>query len=136
MHVYWISKTGLIKREKVKSNVMLFQAIDGGYHPISHDAVFRDRDRKEDSSVTIFQGVVAPFGSSTSKEEFERTMLNVYLARRAYQKVPTSKAWARALARFFGSLVKYLPFILIAMVVGYAFLSNAGNLGIPGIGGR
>ena len=124
MEALWFSKTGVMRRDRIKSNIQLFEAVDGGYYPVHPEAVYRDMDQKRDAMIIFWQDVVCPEGGRQTRDYIESILRNIFNSKMNNEKLNISKAFLRAMNKMFGSFIRYFPIIVIAAVLLYAFVGG------------
>lgn len=113
MKVIEIFRGGKAIAENCKKHIELWEGMDG-LHPIDERSIFRDVDGLEEPHLIIFEGDLVPYGIDSGMEAANNVSTIVLQSK--FAGVPLkniSTKWGRLMAK----LLKFLPFILIAVGV-------------------
>lgn len=120
MKTLFIGKSGRLLVDKVKDNVMLFEAPDG-YHFITPDAVIPSSDGKE-RLIVMGDGALCAFGAQTTKDAVEDLLKVISLAKWAERE--GRLGISTMLGRAFANFIRYFPYVIIMIVLLAAFLGG------------
>lgn len=127
MKAIYLSVTGHAYAENLKATTSLVEMKDG-YHPITNDSVFRDRERKDDAIVVIWQGVAAPEGANQTRQFITDVFVDIEIKKMAHDRKKVNKIWHRQVAAIIGAVAKYglqlIIFIIIAYILVDAFIGG------------
>ena len=120
-------KSGLVQVENVKKSYDFYE-LDDGYHIIPPDSVYRDRAGDKPAMVIMVDGLIAPLGSKQTVELVDKVWNNMDLSKDANNLPPVSTSLMRMLAEFMRKFVKYVPILVIIILIAYALLSTQGGV--------
>lgn len=122
MRLKFYSKDGC-KVEHEKKAYMLYEFSDG-MHYAGPQSVYRDRDGKDKNEVVFFEGRVTALGTSQKSDELDRIWSNIDLTKEDHSKVGMSNSLMRWIQELMEKSGKYIPVIIIVLVVVFAIASN------------
>lgn len=112
-------KDGRVRVENVKKSYDFYE-LDDGYHVIPPDSVYRDREGKNPAMVIMVDGLIAPLGSKQTVDLVDKVWNNMDMTKDAGGPPSVSTSFMRMLSEFFGKFGKYMPIIIIALIIAYA----------------
>ena len=125
MKVKCYGKDRVVRVEDLKHPVNLYELGDG-YHPIPADSVYVDREGKRPPVVIMFEGLVAPYGTSQTNEFCNSTLQEIDIIKDSGGLPSVSTPFSRQLGEIMSSVMKFAPIILTVLLVVYAMISNGG----------
>lgn len=116
-------KDGTAKVEKVTKSFDFYET-DDGYHVIPPDAVYRDREGKLPPVAILMDGLIAAVGSKQTTALISRIWANMDINKDTNNKPSVSTSFMRWIGEFFGKIVKFLPIIVLVVIIIYAVLMS------------
>jgi hypothetical protein len=116
-------KDGRVKVEQIKRSYDFYE-LEDGYHVIPPDSVYRDRAGKMPPVVIMIDGLVAPLGSAQSVALIDKTWNNMDMTKDAGGPPSVSTSLNRMLAEFMAKFGRYMPILIVIVLVIYALLAQ------------
>ena len=119
----------VIKVENEKKTFMWYEFNDG-VHFSGGESVYHDREGKNPPIIVFFEGRLAPLGEAqTDGEEgtVDRMWNNMDVIKTNGGLPSISRNWLRGLAELLEKTSKYLPLIVVGIVLVVALLMNSGG---------
>lgn len=122
MKAIYAGTDGKLRAEKIKEGKEFVEFKDG-YHPLPEDAIFYSEEGG-DPIVAFFGQILNPVGTKTTKQNIQKYCAGVELTKQSGNKVSlSSKLW-----RNLRELRKHIGWIIILIVLAYAFLTSSGGV--------
>lgn len=123
MRLIQFYKLGFVKVDKVTKSYDFYET-DDGYHVIPPDAVYRDREMKLPAISILMDGLITAVGSKQTESLINRVWMNMDMNKDTNNRPSVSTSFSRWLAELFGKLVKYLPIIVVILILAYGLLTS------------
>jgi hypothetical protein len=119
----------IIRIENEKKTYTLYEFNDG-VHFSGGQSVFHDREGKRPPILVFFEGRLAPLGEVQSpgrKGTIDRMWSNMDVIKSAGGNPNVSRNWMRRFSEIMDSMGKWIPLIIIGIIILFAILSSTGG---------
>lgn len=118
------SKDGTAETDKVTKSFDFYEMKDGQYHLAPPDSVFLDRSGKLPPMAFFYDGLITALGSQQTRKLINKFWINMDISKDMGHRPSISTSFSRWLAQIFSSIQKYIPAIIVLILLAVAILSS------------